>query len=112
MDKYVGPFFIIDDEIKTDLVSIEKGDNDGSFINNPKSHRDFFDEIKEDEFDDYGHYIRGRVLYNTKNNVFYIYSEKGIITNKEWISKITEIYNIKEEKAIAKVEGHYTHDFL
>ena len=112
MDKYVGPFFIIDDEIKTDLVSIEKGDNDGSFINNPKGHIAFFDEIKEDEFDDYGHYIRGRVLYEISKNTFYLYSERSIVKDDKWVDEIKEKFNIKNEKVISKADIQYTHDFL
>ena len=109
--RFVGPFFYIDGGIVALKISLEEGERIGDFINHPKSHFDFFNEIKMDSLDDYGHYPRGRVIYNAKNNQFIIYMDKRIIHKKEVINELLKIYNL-DKNFVIKGDKHYTCDNL
>ena len=110
-DKFVGPFFYIDGKVVALKIDIDKGEKMGDFINHSKSHIDFFNEIKTDPLDDYGHYPRGRVIYNSKTRQFYVYMDRTIIHKKEVIKELLKIYNL-DKGTVIKADNHYTHDNL
>ena len=110
-NKFVGPFFYIDGKLVALKIDIDEGEKTGDFINHPKSHFDFFNEIKIDPLDDYGHYPRGRVVYNSKTRQFYVYVDRTIIHKKEVIKELLKIYNL-DKGAVIKADSHYTHNNL
>ena len=108
--QYVGPFFIIDNQIKALKVDVSEGNIKDDFINNSISHFDYFKTLGID--DDYGHYPRGRVIYNNKTNEYYIYIDKSFKNNKEIIDIIMKEFNLYKLNVLIKIDEHYTHDYL
>ena len=111
-NKFVGPFFYMNSKVVALKIDIDEGEKTGDFINHPKSHFDFFNEIKIDPLDDYGHYPRGRVVYNSKTRQFYVYVDRTIIHKKEVIKELLKIYNLDKDNVIIKRDLHYGHDCL
>ena len=111
-NKYVGPFFFIEGKLIISSVDVSNGEIIGDFINHPESHLQFFNRFNNNCYDDYGHYPRGRVLYNKKINTFYIYADKIITNNKVIIEEIKKEYNLTNERVVIRKDDHYTHDFL
>ena len=105
---YVGPFFFINGKLYSLKISVDKGEDNGLFINHPTSHFEFFKQIKPG--DDYGHYSRGRVIYSKKNNQFYLYLDKSLVDNNALINETIKEYNLTNSDVLIKLDEHYTHD--
>ena len=110
--QYVGPFFYIDGQIKALTMNYTNGKFDEEYINHPESHFDFFNSFNLDEEIDYGHYPRGRVIFNNLTNEFYIYVDRELFNKKEMIESIRKIYNLTGSNISLKKDAHYKHDFL
>lgn len=110
LHQYVGPFFYINGAIKSAKTDVIKGNINDDFINCPISHFDYFQTLGID--DDYGHYPRGRVIYNNKTNEFIIYLDKSLINKKEVIEQIMYLYRLKNQNTLVKTDEHYGHDNL
>ena len=110
LHQYVGPFFYINGAIKAAKTDVIKGNINDDFINGPISHFDYFQTLGID--DDYGHYPRGRVIYNNKTNEFIIYLDKSLINKKEVIEQIMYLYRLKNQNTLVKTDEHYAHDNL
>ena len=108
--QYVGPFFYIDNEIKAFKTDVSEGNIQDDFINGPISHFDYFKSLGID--DDYGHYPRGRVIYNNKTNEYYLYIDKSLSKNKEIIDSVMNEFNLYKLNVVIKTDSHYTHDYL
>lgn len=108
-NKFVGPFFYINNQVVALKVEVEKGEKIGDFINHPKSHMEFFNEINP--LDDYGHYPRGRVIYDTKTKRFYIYIDR-CLNNAKIKEEILKTFNLEKGECVFKRDSHYTHDYL
>ena len=107
--QYVGPFFYIDNEIKALLMDVVEGNIKDEFINNPASH---FDYSKMLGLDDYGHYPRGRVIYNNMTNEYYVYMDKSLHGNNKIIDMVLNKFNLYKPNVVIKTDSHYTHDYL
>ena len=110
-DSFVGPFFFIDNKIIALKVDISKGERIGNFINHPKSHFEFFKDIMNDPRDDYGHYPRGRVVYDCMTNQFIIYIDK-CLNNKKTKELILSEFKLEKRKCVFRNDSHYTHNWL
>lgn len=108
--QYVGPFFYIDGKIKGLRIDITDANINDHFINSPVSHFDYFNFLGID--DDYGHYPRGRVIYDNSSNEFIVYIDKSLIKNKEVIDMVMARYNLCSYNTVIKTDEHYTHDNL
>lgn len=108
--QFVGPFFYIDGKILGLRTDVNEGNIKHDFINSPVSHFEYFNFLGIN--DDYGHYPRGRVLYNNKTNQYYLYIDKKLKNNKEVIDQVMIRYNLCAYNTLIKTDGHYTHDNL
>lgn len=108
--QYVGPFFIFGDEIKGLRIDLTEGNIKDDFIDSPVSHFDYLDFLGID--DDYGHHPRGRVIYNSKTNEFYLYIDKDYQTNKEILDLVKKRFNLNDYNTVVRVDEQYTHDDL
>lgn len=110
-DSFVGPFFFIDNKIIALKVDISKGERIGNFINHPKSHFEFFKDIMNDPRDDYGHYPRGRVVYDCMTKQFIIYIDK-CLNNKKTKELILSEFKLEKGKCVFRNDSHYAHNWL
>ena len=104
---FVGPFFYIKEKINgisglyAALMPVEKGLNDGYFINNELSHANLFDRLTKDI--EYFNVPRGRVLFDIKENVYNIYIDPTI---EEHLPEIVELFRLENYKV--GYDEHYT----
>lgn len=108
--KYVGLFFYINGKILGLRTDITEGNIKNDFIDSPVSHFDYFSFLGFD--DDYGHYPRGRVIYNNKTNEYYLYIDKDYENNQDIIDKVMIYFNLCAYNTLIKTDDHYTHDNL
>lgn len=107
--QYVGPFFYINGKIRGIRMDINDGNITDDFINSPISHFNYANFL---HLDDYGHYPRGRVIYNNKTNVFYIYVDKSLLKNEEANEDIKRKFRLSDPNTVIKTDEHYTNDDL
>ena len=75
--KYVGLFFVVRDKLLLHKVQLEDAEKYGDFLNYPESHFDIWEKNYEKLYHvDFDYFPRGRIVYNTKENTFYIYYDK------------------------------------
>ena len=110
LHQYVGPFFIFGKEIKGLRTDLAEGNIKDDFIDSPVSHFDYLDFLGID--DDYGHYPRGRVIYNNNTNEFYLYIDKDYENNKEILDSVKKRFNLYDYNTVVKADEQYTHDDL
>ena len=107
----VGLFFFINNRVVATKLELNEGEANGGFINHPKSHYEFFIEISNNQLDDYGHYPRGRVIYDKIHKRFLVYIDKAL--NKRKIKDlILNEFDLDERACVFKQDIHYTHDWL
>ena len=76
-------FFYIQNS-KENYFLIHKCENEeselyGDFLNFPESHMDIWEKYYKNKYKvDFDYYPRGRVVYNTKEDCYYIYHDKCI----------------------------------
>lgn len=98
----IGPFFYINNELIINAVPIEKGTARGDKIDNPYSHEKLYDDYFRDG--DYINYPRGRVVWDTKQNLAIIYIDTCI--EKDFvIEKIKELFEL--DNYILEHDEHY-----
>lgn len=108
--QYVGTFFYIGGKLKGLKTDLSSGNIKADFIDSPVSHFDYFSFLGID--DDYGHYPRGRVIYNNRTNEFYLCIDKDYKKNKKVIEEVMKVFNLCSYNTIVKTDEHYTHDNL
>ena len=101
---YIGLFFYINKHIEYLKISVDDGEKNGDFINHPMSHFEFGKQLG---LYDYGHYPRGRVIYNIKKKCFYLYIDKSL---EPLVDDIKEIYELKDQKSLIRKDEHYRYD--
>jgi hypothetical protein len=87
LEPRVGIFFLVDGELIVESVPISEGEDDGDFVNDPRSHIECWDsEAGEIEKlpakwvsgKSYDYYPRGRCLYSKKSKRFCLYVDPCI----------------------------------
>lgn len=98
----IGPFFYINNKLVTHAILIEKGTIRGDKIDNPYSHEKLYDD--NFKCGDYINYPRGRVVWDTKQNLAIIYIDI-CIEKDSVIEKIKELFNL--DNYVLKHDEHY-----
>ena len=80
LDSYIGIFFYIDGKIIAHKISPNNSDPFIRFVNDDMSHLVFFELLNV--IGDYGHYSRGRVIYDRLNKQYIVYIDKDLNYNK------------------------------
>lgn len=75
----VNIFFKVNNEFLIHKSENGQADKYGDFLNYPKSHMEIWDEFYYDKYHvDFDFFPRGRVVYNLKEDCYYIYHDKCI----------------------------------
>lgn len=98
----VNIFFKINNKFLIHECKNEESDKYGDFLNYPKSHMEVWDELYYQKYHvDFDFFSRGRVVYNEKEECYYIYHDKCI-------TDLTEILkNYQNEKYKICTDYHY-----
>lgn len=107
----VGPFYVIDGAVFDDTESVrDLIDHGNGFKDSDNSHYDFWKYLqrvyREFRTIDYDYYPRGRVVYNTKDDTYYLYLDKCIQNMKSIRTIISEL-NLPLKKVEVKSDEHY-----
>lgn len=98
----VNIFFKVNNEFFIHKCENEQADKYGDFLNYPKSHMEIWNEFYYGKYNvDFDFFPRGRVVYNVKENCYYIYHDKCITV-------LTEILkDYENEKYKMCTDYHY-----
>ena len=95
----VGIFFVVNNRLLLHSCSLEEAEKYGDFLNYPKSHMDIWEEFYYKKYRvDFDFYPRGRIIYNIKEQTYYIYYDKCIEKDIENLGIIPENQNVKLQK--------------
>lgn len=103
----IGPFFYFKDKISNiqglyaDLVNINDITDRTEKLDSPVGHQELFDRLKTKE--DYIFFPRGRVVYDTGQNVSIIYIDKCIMKQ---VPKVVETFQLENYRV--ETNDHYT----
>ena len=75
----VSLFFVVNGKFLIHCCKKEDGEKYGDFINYPQSHMEIWDKYYYKKYHvDFDYFPRGRVVYNIKENKYYVYHDKCI----------------------------------
>jgi len=105
----VGIFFVVDNEVLFDAVSVQQGERCDNFIEHG-GHYDFWDKLKpsnviEQIFKDraYDAYPRGRIVYFIREQKFRLYADTCLNSND--LKLVKEVFGIRN--AVRTKDEHY-----
>lgn len=108
----VGPFYVIDGVVYADTDDIrEVNTSPVGFKDSNNGHYDYWRSLQkyfpEYRKVDYDYYPRGRVVYNTKDDKYYLYADKCILKDQKLIDAIEDELNLPYDKVVAGDDEHY-----
>lgn len=72
-------FFVINNKFLIHKCKDEEAEKYGDFLNYPESHMEIWDKLYAKKYGvDFDYFPRGRVVYNIKEDCYYIYHDKCI----------------------------------
>ena len=108
-ESYVGPFFYIGEKLFSYKERADDFDADRRYFDVGLSHFLFFESLGID--DDYGHYPRGRVIYDNLNCRFLVYLDRSLLEKKKEELIIKE-FKLENMRVRFLLDEHYEHDGL
>lgn len=98
----VNLFFFVNNKFLIHKCNNEEAEKYGDFLNYPESHMQIWEKYYATKYRvDFDYFARGRVLYNIKEDCYYIYHDKCI-------KDLTEIINdYKDKKYKICTDFHY-----
>ena len=108
----VGPFYVIDGVVYSDADDIRDVDvSPAGFRDSNNGHYDYWRSLQryypEYRNVDYDYYPRGRVVYSTKDDKYYLYADKCILNSQKLIDAIEEELNLPYDKVVVGEDEHY-----
>ena len=82
----VGIFFVVNHQVLLHKCELAEAEKYGDFLNYPESHMEIWDKYYCKKYRvDFDYYPRGRIIYNLKEKIYYIYYDKCL---KEELKKL------------------------
>lgn len=112
----VGLFFCVDGELVILSTPLSEAENDGDFVNDRRGHPDCWPSIAESlektsgrtyRDKSYDFYPRGRCVYSSKNDQFFLYADRCILRDPNLVERLIATLNIPKEKVIKDRDFHY-----
>ena len=92
----VGIFFVVKGNLLMHNCSLDNAEKYGDFLNYPKSHMEIWDEYYYSKYKvDFDYYPRGRIIYNVKEQKYYIYYDKCLENDIKNLGIIPENEDVK-----------------
>ena len=104
--RYIGIFFFINGRLRVykEPLHIDEGKD---FVDIEKGHFELFVSLGGSSEDEDSMYPRGRVLYNVKKRMFYLYADKRILKDPESMQLLKEAYNLPKYNLRTRWDPHY-----
>ena len=97
----VGLFFVVNNKLLLHSCTLEEAEKYGDFLNYPESHMQIWDKYYYNKYKvDFDYFPRGRIIYNIKENIYYIYYDKCLEDSIREMNLIKENKNVKYLKDI------------
>jgi hypothetical protein len=112
----VGIFFFVDDELVILSTPLSEGEDDGDFVNDRRGHPECWPSIAQSlektEGTGYGNksydfYPRGRCVYSSKNDQFFLYADRCILRDTNLVERLITTLNLPQDKVIKDRDFHY-----
>ena len=106
----VGIFWLIEDRLVLDTSLLNIAEPYGECLTHGKSHIDYWTEqqglatVPQDI--EYEEYPRGRVVYNTRAEKFYLLADRCILKDKSQVTKIKKAMHLPSNTTI-DTDPHY-----
>ncbi len=73
----VGLFFVVKNQLLLHSCELSQAEKYGDFLNYPESHMEIWDKFYQKKYKvDFDYFPRGRIIYNLKEETYYIYYDK------------------------------------
>lgn len=104
--RFIGIFFIIDGKLKVYKEELNIAESN-DFMDVNMGHFELFNSYNLPKEFEYSMYPRGRVLYNVRNRLFYVYADKIILKDKEKLELIKKEFALPKYNVVYKSDEHY-----
>lgn len=107
----VGPFYFIDGVVYSSGEPVR--DLEPSLIgtvDSDETHYDywkFYQSVFGSRNLDYDYYPRGRVVYDSKSDKYYLYADPCIRKDQNSLNKIIDEFNLPSGKVVVRDDDHY-----
>ncbi len=92
----VGLFFVVNNKVLLHKCELSEAEKYGDFLNYPESHMQIWDKLYYKKYKvDFDYFPRGRIIYNIKDETYYIYYDKCIEENIKELNIIPQNENYK-----------------
>jgi hypothetical protein len=115
-EAHVGLFFYVEDELVILSVPVSEGENDGDFVNDRRGHPDSWPSIAKSlekaggrtyRSRSYDFYPRGRCVYSSKNDQFFLYADRCILRDPNLVEQLIKNLNLPSERVTTDRDPHY-----
>jgi hypothetical protein len=116
LEPRVGIFFLVDGEWIIESMPISQGEDDGDFVNDPRSHHGCWEAVsarlekrRHKRFGDksYDYYPRGRCLYSRRASRFFVYVDPCISKKLPNVQNL--LYELQVPSEIAEIRDDDPH---
>lgn len=92
----VGIFFVVNNQVLLHTCKLAEAEKYGDFLNYPKSHMEIWDMYYYKKYGvDFDYYPRGRIIYNLKEEIYYIYYDECLKNDIKNLGIIPQNSNVK-----------------
>ncbi len=92
----VGIFFVVNKQLLLHSCNLSEAEKYGYFLNYPKSHMEIWNKYYHQKYHvDFDYYPRGRIIYNTKEKIYYIYYDKCLENDIKNLDIIPTDHDVK-----------------
>ncbi len=107
----VGIFWFFKGNVISDSVSHSLGEEYGNFVNGRSDHCTFWPSIQrlspEAAKYEYDQVPRGRVVYNRKDDRFFVYGSEKFVRNERQKGMVLSKFNLPPDKTFFRADEHY-----
>lgn len=116
LEPRVGIFFVVDGELILGSMPISGGEDDGDFVNDPRSHHECWNTLarrmetagaKRFSGKSYDYHPRGRCLYSRKLERFLLYVDPCIVRIPRMVEELMFRLQIPSEKTDVVSDDHH-----
>ena len=103
----IGLFFSLNGKLLVYQTALNEAEVYGNFLTCPASHDTVWKKrIGNKTPVDFDFFPRGRIVYNTRENKFFVYIDKCLDTT-EHIAKIIEVFELSDREYAIEFDEHY-----
>lgn len=106
-----GILWLYGEKLLMACTPLSESEHYGDCLTSPASHVDGWEDLRQngtvradEEYDDFP---RGRVVYDTKRDVFVLYADRCVLKQNRYVDAVIEEFGLPEAKFETKTDLHY-----